>query len=642
MTKSKHVIISLLAFMLAVALFPFSALALTENALESAPELNLAEETDNDVYDLTPDDTDADISDAADPAAQYFSYQNRYVPERGTVSETRQLDFPRLTDQELELARKLIAAKEAGENLSFDNLHYAVPEKVTEAGVFPLNPDDFNGETFYVILPDTQMTEIQVANLIFAFDELGISFDPDSLNYKNCARGSSMEWNYASRFLTYEERDRMEAMKEQISRGIFDSEAIVPDSSCKSVSVRRPNYARKDFDAFKTFYFYPYRELTDNEMAAFALMQEKQWEVDPDILEKTARQYAHSFLKLPLDMPSSGAYRNAYDEYWIEFRNQFRPNPDTCKNLYDSYDETPEEIMVEQTIDLRTDTEVSFARVLVDYPALYDEDSSDTQTRCSLEELTAAAQQWAEKYLQIPTEDILTDWALSDDHVAEKTVTFELQTAEWIICLELLESDARYCQARFHKRSLYDDDYESFMAGVEVPSAEDIGLDVLDQSARQNILSLLKLPADLVTEETSQADDLPWFQYQSDFCLNLGEDIGSYGPVDEIPDWLRVNQQLDDNSNPYLDTLFVTYRLKSKDYEQTGSITHEEFVARARQWADKYLLIPESDIVSDWVRETNNPEIIEYKLQTSEWDIYLDMLNNGEYDRCAFYRREAD
>ena len=107
MVKSKHVIFSLLAFMLAVTLFPFSALALTENALESAPELNLAEEEDDEMsFEESEDDYEEES----------FSYIPDYwMPNRGTVSESKELNLPRLTDAELAIVQELLSDREPAE-----------------------------------------------------------------------------------------------------------------------------------------------------------------------------------------------------------------------------------------------------------------------------------------------------------------------------------------------------------------------------------------------------------------------------------------------------------------------------------------------------------------------------------------------
>ena len=643
MIKSKHVITSLLAFMLALALFPFSALALTENELESAPEMDLQDETGNDAGTLASDDTGSEVSDTVDPFSGYYLPYNYSYPARGTVSVSEELDIPRLTDAELELARSLMAAEEAGEKSSFMELHYAAPEKVTEAGVYPLNPDDFDGETFYVFLPDFQMSKNQVANLISAFDELGIPFDPDSLNDKNCARGSSINRYYSSRYISPEEEIRMEKFKSDISRGIFDSEAIVPDAACKSVLVKKPGHDISHFDAFEQYCFYPYRKMTDNELAAFALIQETEWEIDPDLLEKEARQYARSLLKLPLTMAASHATRNTYGDDFIEFRNYFTLDPENCREIYASPDETPAEIMVEQFLYDHNGHEASISRVLIDFPSFYDFDQVDRQAKCSDEELIAAARQWAEKYLLIPAEDIVTDWAFMDRQEDWGTVCYLLETADWGVRLEMFESDARYGQCEIYRRSHYDDELidESSLADAPIPSAEDIGLDVLDQSARQGASSLLKIPADLVATEARQLDDVPWFQYRSDYALNPEGDIASYGSANEIPQGFIIYQKLDEASKPCLDFMFVTYQDESGDDDQ-ARIGDEEFIARARQWAKKYLLISESDIIADWTLDSSDAASARYRLQTREWDIYLSMLHDGQYIHCAFYSGSSD
>ena len=80
--------------------------------------------------------------------------------------------------------------------------------------------------------------------------------------------------------------------------------------------------------------------------------------------------------------------------------------------------------------------------------------------------------------------------------------------------------------------------------------------------------------------------------------------------------------------------MFVTYQDESGDDDQ-ARIGDEEFIARARQWAKKYLLISESDIIADWTLDSSDAASARYRLQTREWDIYLIMLHDGQYIHCG-------
>ncbi len=437
MFKSNHLFITLLAVLLAVTLFPFSSLAITEDTIESAPEVSLTEDETG--------DEDAEYAEDDSRDETFYRPSLTELPERGTVRESDELNLPRLTDAELATVKELLAAREEGQQAAFTDRHYAESEKVFEAGVYRLNPEDFDGNTFYVILPYSRMDRNQLMSLISAFEELGIPFDPESLNNTNCARGTSLLSNAATRGLTADEMNRMEEIRKQIRRGIFDTDAFTAASSCRSVQVQLPGYSSSAYDYLEPFSFYPYRAMTDAELATFALAQETTWEIRPDLLEKKARQYAHQVIALPLSMAARDGSRYAYSADYIEYRSIFGIESET-DGMYDSPDETPYEVMVEQDLIRRGDDfpeEPYLARVLVDYPAMYSARPAGS-TKCSEEELKTAAQRWAEKYLLVPEEDILSEWAFDSRDETWGTVQYRLLTTEWLVCREMYENNAVY------------------------------------------------------------------------------------------------------------------------------------------------------------------------------------------------------
>ena len=642
MVKSKHVIFSLLAFMLAVTLFPFSALALTENILESAPELNLAEEENDEIsFEESEDDYEEES----------FSYIPDYwMPNRGTVSESKELNLPRLTDAELAIVQELLSDREPAEKKDAAGRHYAASESYSEARVYPLNPEDFNGETFYVILPDRQMDKKKLQNMLSAFEELGISFDPDSLGWANCSRGTSLSYSYysyATRGLSEEEKNRMAKFREQVRRGTSDQDNIAPSSSCRTVLVKEPESSGQPV----LFCFYPYRPMTDNELASFALAQETAWEIHPDQLEKKARENMYKLALLPLSMVKYNELRSDYGDS-IHFMNYYRIDPDSCGNMYASPDETPEEAMVEQTISVRDGNipaEAVFVCISVDYPYSYESAHPGKKSVCSDEKLKAAAWKWTEKNLLIPQEDILSDWIRHDQDESWGTVTYRLLTSDWVVYLEMYESNARYFGYEIYNRDRTRsyNDWEpvpalkvgiSEAAGPE-SSVWEITDETIDDNARKVVRSLLNLPSNMISAGASKEEDKFGVLYRNDYTFDTAENSQDNGSPDRMPDSMIVYQ------TPYFtktgslrtDPIFFTY----PDVPDTGTrLSDEEYLASARNWAEKTLLIPEEDILSDWTMDPDDSGYsIHCHLDTRDFVIYLQMFNNGEVRWCGIYQR---
>ena len=160
------------------------------------------------------------------------------------------------------MVQELLAARDAGEHAVFNDGHYANAEKVFEAGVYPLNPEDFGGRTFYVVLPYFQMNRDQLLSLISAFEELGIPFDPDSLDGTNCVRGTSLLFNAATRELTWDEQNRVKEILRIIRNGVFDREAFTSPSACRSILVQLPGYSQSAYEYLEYFSEAPHKEIS--------------------------------------------------------------------------------------------------------------------------------------------------------------------------------------------------------------------------------------------------------------------------------------------------------------------------------------------------------------------------------------------
>ena len=642
MVKSNHLFTSLLAYLLVLTLLPVSVLALTENTMESAPEVSLPEE------DIK--DTDTETSEDSNQNDYIYRPVNRVLPERGTVEASEELDLPRLTEAELTMVQELMAVRKEGNQTVFVDHHYAAPEKVFEAGVYPLDPEAFGGNTFYVVLPYFQMDRTQLLSLISAFEELGIPFDPDSLNSTNCARGTSLLYHSATRDLSYEEQKRMNEIQKLIRRGMIDRESIAADSSCKSVLVQLLGYSDAAYDYLEPFCFYPYRAMTDNELAAFAFAQEITWEIHPDQLEKAARQYAHKLFPLPLSMAAHDESRYAYSEDYIEFRNYFRIDAENSAGMYASPDEAPDDVMVEQVLYSEYGSfpaEASVARILIDYPAMYNEQTG-SQSVCSEEDLKAAAQRWAEKYLLIPKEDILSDWVFDQRSEDWGSVRYRLLTTDWLVSLEMSEKNAAYFQCSFYNRDHaveYDDwnlDTSAETGAEDTSGTEESswGIDPydIDKNARQEIYSILTLPLNMITEGVSRSD-AAYVQYRTDYSFVAAEASDPESSPDRTPESMIVYQtpRFSRTSDLYMECMFLCYPSETAGMARCSD---EEYLATAQKWADQTLLIPKEEITADWAYDPASGEgTVEYTLQTKEWTIYLQMYLNGEYCWAGLYHQ---
>ena len=640
MLRFNHSFTSLLAVLLALTLFPFTALAVTENVLESAPDISLPEETGTDPGEELPEED-----------RNLFLPSAGMLPERETVQRSEELNLPRLTNAELAMVQELLAARDAGKQAAFNDRHYANAEKVFEAGVYPLDPEDFSGRTFYVVLPYFQMNRDQLLSLISAFEELGIPFDPESLDGTNCVRGTSLLYNAATRELTWDEQNRIKEILRIIRNGVFDREAFTAPSACRSILVQLPGYSQSAYEYLEYFSFYPYRAMTDDELAAFALQQESGWEILPDLLEKKARQYAHKVFPLPLSMAATEASRYAYSEDYIEFRNYFSIDPDSCGSMYGSPEETPDSVMVEQNLiqgENGFPEEAYVARIIISYP--YEADETGSGVICSMDELKASAQRWAENYLLVPEEDILSEWVFDTRIEDWGTVQYRLLTTEWLVCLEMYEADARYFQCCIYDRDsvVEFDDWvlkvpagtgEKETAGTDEP-VQDPDRDLIDENARQSAQSLLNLPAEMTMVRFSRNTE-GYVQYRTDYSFSSGENFGMPGQAGTEPEGMIVYQtpNFTETAGLHVECIFLSYPYESG---YPAGLTDEEYRSAAQKWADTTLKIPAEDILEDWSLDPASAAegTVVYQLKTVNWTVYLQIGLNGEYCWCGLYPQD--
>ena len=335
--------------------------------------------------------------------------------------------MPWLTDLELARTRRLMEQMAAGE------VTYTGPSAVNASGnmdgrigVYPLNPDDYDGEKFYVLLPQYEtLTDEQILSLIAAFDELGIPFDPNSLNGRNCSRNM---WFRQTRALTEEEEGMLKAVKEWVREGLRTEKNIAPGT---------PNYyVEMDWEGNDTsFFLYPYRQLTYDEMTVLAMNEypEGKWEDDPAEVEKLAADAASGILRklskltvLDEELFDAPLDREGVISYIVYLDNEY-----TSRLSYQDWD-----IMVIEKKDPGMSPEV--ARIYIDYPMSYSEAYFPDRTD---EELIGAAKAWAEENLQFPDgqePEWTVDWRDESYPIrARRTASVSGRTQGWTVSIEI-------------------------------------------------------------------------------------------------------------------------------------------------------------------------------------------------------------
>lgn len=219
--------------------------------------------------------------------------------EDGVYYEVEQR--PQLTAGETARARALLEKVRSGE-LAYTGESVLDKMEDVVVGVYTLDPEDYDGERAYVLLPGPCMTDKQLLALIDAFDQLGLVFDPEALSYRNCARGGGIE---CSRFLTDEERERYTRLANLIERGLLDTAGIQAEEAI------RPKLDSRYYCGMEDFTLRPYRAMTDEELCTMLIktgVHDMTDVLDADAVEKTARELLCRNLGCPLSMTLVGIF----------------------------------------------------------------------------------------------------------------------------------------------------------------------------------------------------------------------------------------------------------------------------------------------------------------------------------------------
>lgn len=179
---------------------------------------------------------------------------------------TYDYQVPGLREEERRRAEVLLSEYEKGLRPSGSILN--VTENVV-VGVYELDPAEYNGERAYVLLPIEPLTDGQLLGIIDAYAQLGLAFQPDGLNHRNCARGGGVQ---STRFFITEERERQHLLEMLYRRQELRPETpltpLPKDDGVGLVKVNRDFYA-----GVQEFQFIPYRQVTDEELLSYVATQ---------------------------------------------------------------------------------------------------------------------------------------------------------------------------------------------------------------------------------------------------------------------------------------------------------------------------------------------------------------------------------
>ena len=341
-----------LSLMLCFAL-PVAALAVTEGVVEEAAAVDVMVTVDG-----------PEESYTLDPS--YYAFDYGYEPEWGASETYVEPEFdgecfypctqtPSLTSGEIVRAKRLLAAYQSGEAAGDGSLVLNAEENVA-LGVYPIDPADYDGERVYVILPNVCLTDAQLLALMDAYAQLGLTFDPEELNSRNCMRGGGIE---CTRFLTDEEQERRTTLANLIRRGRLTG-VTARDEVCISLDTRY-------FNGLDSFSMRPYRRMTDEELAGQLVaqgMRDESAELDFDGVERRTRELLTRAFSCPMSMKletigGDGSYLPCFfDENGAEhYASQSR------KALYTNY-KYPKEGFETVYADVFVDAETGRAVIL--------------------------------------------------------------------------------------------------------------------------------------------------------------------------------------------------------------------------------------------------------------------------------------
>ena len=206
--------------------------------------------------------------------------------------------FPSLTDAEKARVPDLLARYAGGEHPVNSVINQT--ESVV-LGLYPLLPEDYQGEAVFVLLPCRELTDEELLELIDGYAQMGQTFDANGFSWRNCMRGGGIEGN---RGYAGDERERVDTLSDLYKRQGLRPEqpftAIPGDDGIGEISLNEDEYSGLD-----SFRLWPCRRMTDEEL--LRLLQHDIGENIPDTsafgqYESQTRAQATAILGAPLSL----------------------------------------------------------------------------------------------------------------------------------------------------------------------------------------------------------------------------------------------------------------------------------------------------------------------------------------------------
>lgn len=136
-----------------------------------------------------------------------------------------------------------------------------------------LPKDQYEGESWFLLLPYSELTDEELLQVVDAFGQMGIRIDASMVNWHNCMRGGGCEESL--RALTEEENERYASIGELYTRSGLRPEtpftALVTDDGLGCVTFDEDEYSGLDMLTFE-----PARRITDEELLQMYALYNKE------------------------------------------------------------------------------------------------------------------------------------------------------------------------------------------------------------------------------------------------------------------------------------------------------------------------------------------------------------------------------
>ena len=221
---------------------------------------------------------------ADDLTAYYEDYGDEYA-------------LPALTASERERLPEIQRRWESGERPKSSILNRTEQVHVS---VIQLPPEQYEGEPCFLLLPNRDLTDEELLQVVDAYGQLGLTLNPDALSWRNCMRGGGIEMGVRS--FRDEEHERRSELKGLYTRAGLRPEAPFTDLVADD-GVGRVTLDEEDFNGLDEFRFRPARRLTDEELLQLIALDQGDIGATPVELsgyETQLRQELHLLLGMPL------------------------------------------------------------------------------------------------------------------------------------------------------------------------------------------------------------------------------------------------------------------------------------------------------------------------------------------------------